>query len=177
MRDGRADDLRTGDTVIRLWLRGLLRHRRGRILAAAVGTATAVALLACLGSFLAASKATMTQRAAGSVAVDWQVQVAAGSDPSAVDAIVGDDPATVETAVVDFAATTGLSATTGGTTQTTGPGRVVGIPADYASRFPGEIRALTGDGTGVLLAQQTAANLHAGAPVARSPSTSRVARP
>ena len=138
-------------------------HRRGRILAAAVGTATAVALLACLGSFLAASKATMTQRAAGSVAVDWQVQVAAGADPSAVDAIVGDDPATVETAVVDFAATTGLSATTGGTTQTTGPGRVVGIPADYASRFPGEIRALTGDGTGVLLAQQTAANLHAGA--------------
>ena len=28
--------------------------------------------------------------------------------------------------------------------------------------FPGEIRPLTGDGTGVLLAQQTAANLHAG---------------
>ena len=55
----------------------------------------------------------------------------------------------------------GSSATAGGTTQSTGPGRVLGLPAGYARAFPGELRTLSGAGTGVLLAQQTAANLHA----------------
>ncbi len=42
------------------------------------------------------------------------------------------------------------------------PGVVVGLPDGYAATFPGELRVLTGDPRGVLLAQQTAANLHAG---------------
>jgi putative ABC transport system permease protein len=37
---------------------------------------------------------------------------------------------------------------------------VVGLPDGYAQAFPGELRNLTGAPTGVLLAQQTAANLH-----------------
>lgn len=146
-----------------LWWRGLLRRRRGRLAGAVVGTATAVALLAALGTFLASSKASMTARAVAGVGVDWQVQVAQGADPAQVAAAVTAEPGTTGTRVVGFAQTTGLSATTGGTTQTTGPGVVLGLPADYAATFPGEIRTLTGDGTGVLLAQQTAANLHAGA--------------
>ena len=36
------------------------------------------------------------------------------------------------------------------------------VPAGYAAAFPGELRPLTGAAQGVLLAQQTAANLHAG---------------
>ncbi|MEZ0448333.1 ABC transporter permease [Cellulomonas sp. ICMP 17802] len=145
-----------------VWLRGLLRHRPGSILAAAAGVGVAVALLACLGSFLAASKATMTARAAGGVGVDWQVQVAADVSPAAVDAAVQAEPGTRATSVVTFASTPGLTTTAGGTTQSTGPGKVLGLGADYATRFPAEIRLLTGDATGALLAQQTAANLHAG---------------
>ncbi|WP_456844668.1 FtsX-like permease family protein [Cellulomonas sp. P5_C6] len=145
-----------------VWLRGLLHRRAGAMLAAATGVGVAVALLACLGSFLAASKATMTARAAAGVDVDWQVQVAAGTTPATVDDAVRAEPGTKATSVVTFAATPGLTATTGGTTQSTGPGKVLGVPMDYATQFPAEIRLLTGDTSGALLAQQTAANLHAG---------------
>ncbi|MCW2540950.1 MAG: hypothetical protein JWN95_2675 [Frankiales bacterium] len=56
------------------WLWGLLRRQPLRLASAALGIAGAVALLASLGSFLAHSKATMTERALRTVAVDWQVQ-------------------------------------------------------------------------------------------------------
>ena len=49
-----------------------------------------------------------------------------------------------------------------GSTQTTGPGVVLGLPDGYRGVFPDELRDLAGAGSGVLLAQQTAANLHAG---------------
>jgi putative ABC transport system permease protein len=62
---------------------------------------------------------------------------------------------------VGYADTTGLSTTTGGTTQTTGPGKVLGIGPDYRKMFPKEIGKFQGSTTGVLIAQQTAANLHA----------------
>ena len=48
--------------LVVIWLRGLLGRRGGRLAAAAVGITFAVALLAALGSFLGASKATMAQR-------------------------------------------------------------------------------------------------------------------
>src|SRR6202035_411150 len=53
-----------------------------------------------------------------------------------------------------------LSATTHGSTQTTGEARVLGLPPGYATAFPGELRLLTGSLTGGLVAQQTASNLH-----------------
>ena len=49
----------------------------------------------------------------------------------------------------------------GGASQTTGPGIVLGLPADYGHTFPGSIRPVAGAPDGVLLPQQTAANLHA----------------
>src|SRR5439155_5290701 len=61
---------------------------------------------------------------------------------------------------VGFAQTAGFQATTAGTTQTTGPGVAVGLPDTYARVFPGELRLLAGRMDGVLVAQQTAANLH-----------------
>ena len=45
------------------WLVGLLRRRPARLYGAAAGVAIAVAMLASLGSFLAHSQATMTDRA------------------------------------------------------------------------------------------------------------------
>ena len=62
---------------------------------------------------------------------------------------------------LDFGTSTGLSAAIGGSTQTTGPAVVLGLPADYRELFPAEVRTLAGADSGVLLAQQTAANLHA----------------
>ena len=144
----------------RLWLAGLLRHRAPRLAGIAAGVAVAVALIAALGTFLTASRSTMTARATRSVAVDWQVQLSPGASQARVlDAV----RATGAQAAlpVRLAQTTGLTATAAGATQTTGAGVVLGLPAGYASTFPGEIRQLAGASSGVLLAQQTAANLHA----------------
>jgi putative ABC transport system permease protein len=143
-----------------LWLRGLLARRPGRLAATAAGVAVAVALLASLGSFLTSSKATMTARATSSVAVDWQVEAQPGADPAAVLAATRSAPGVRAALPVSFAATSGLEATTAGTTQTTGPGVVLGLPPGYRAQFPGQVRTLTGADSGVLIAQQTAANLH-----------------
>jgi putative ABC transport system permease protein len=143
------------------WLTGLLAHRRGRLLATAVGVAVGVALLASIGTFESATTATMTQRAAARVPVDWQVEGRNGVTAARLLAAVRRQPGVVRALPVSLAATSGLSATTGGSSQTTGPGRVLGLPAGYARAFPGELRTLAGRSDGVLLAQQTAANLHA----------------
>jgi putative ABC transport system permease protein len=147
--------------MIGIWLRGLIRRRPARLAAAACGIAIAVALLASLGSFLAHSRATMTDRAVQTVAVDWQVQVAADANPTQINQLVRGSAGVQATATVGFAQTAGLRATIGGSTQTTGPGVVLGIASDYRTTFPGEIRPLLGSTSGVLLFQQTAANLHA----------------
>ncbi|HJZ01123.1 MAG TPA: ABC transporter permease, partial [Streptosporangiaceae bacterium] len=144
-----------------IWLRGLLGRRGGRLAAAGLGVTFAVALLAALGTFLGASKATMTQRAIGQVAVDWQVEVQPGADPGAVQSALRSDSQVTAALPVGFAATTGLTASHGATTLTTGSGMVLGLPPRYQAAFPGELRHLTGSADGVLLAQQTAANLHA----------------
>ena len=147
--------------MIALWIRGLVVRRPARLAAAAAGIAIAVALLASLGAFLAHSKATMTDRAVRSVSIDWQVQVQRGGDPAAVSAGVKAAPGVITSAEVGFGQSSGLSASAGGSTQTTGPAVVLGIPDGYRNRFPTAIRTLTGADTGVLLAQQTASNLHA----------------
>ncbi|RSO41826.1 ABC transporter permease [Streptomyces sp. WAC 06725] len=147
--------------MIGSWTVGLARYHTGRLLAALAGIALAVALVAALGSFLTASKATMTQRAVRSVAVDWQVQVEPGADPGAVKSLVRKAPETRAALPVGFAHTTGFSARVQGSTQTTGPGMALGLPDGYRALFPDAIRTLSGSPGGVLLTQQTASNLHA----------------
>jgi putative ABC transport system permease protein len=143
------------------WLRGLVAHRRSRLLATAAGVAVAVALLASIGTFLSSTTSKMSERAIARVPVDWQVEAQPGADARAVLAQVKRDPAVRRALAVAFAPTTGLRTTGGGSTQTTGPGTVLGLPTGYGRAFPGELRPLSGSATGVLLAQQTAANLHA----------------
>jgi putative ABC transport system permease protein len=142
-----------------LWTRGLLARRALRLLGVAAGVAVAVALVASIGTFLAGARSTMTQRSTQVVPVDWQVEASVGADPAAVLQTVAAFPRIKVARPVGFAATTGLSATAAGTTQSTGPGVVLGIPSDYAATFPGELRSLAGPLSGVLVAQQTAANL------------------
>ena len=102
----------------------------------------------------------MTRQAIADVAVDWQVQLAPGSDPQAATAELGRSPGFTSLAQVGYADTPGLETSTGSTVQTTGPGKVLGLIRPTATAFPAEIRDLIGQGS-VLLAQQTAANLHA----------------
>ena len=143
------------------WLRGLVSRRAGRMSLTATGIALAVGLLATLGSFLSSSKAQMTERAIRSVGVDWQVAVQPGARPADVLAAVAALP-TVKAAVpVGYGTVTSFEATTGGTVQTTGAGSVLGIADNYRAAFPDQIRDLSGATSGVLLFQQTAANLHA----------------
>lgn len=102
----------------------------------------------------------MTARAVRGVTVDWQVT---GPDPAALQRVLRGTPGVRHTGTVGYATTSGLDATTpatlGATTQTTGPGTVLGLPAHYTTMFPGTVRVLAGTSTGVLVAQQTAANL------------------
>jgi|GEM_PF-4543707 len=120
------------------WLGGLLRRRTGRLAATAVGISLAVALIAALGSFLTASKATMTARAVRSVAVDWQVQVQPGADPAAVLDTIARAAGVKASEPVSMAQSTGFTATAGGTAQSTGPGprSDPDLPADLPRRDP-----------------------------------------
>jgi putative ABC transport system permease protein len=143
------------------WLRGLVAQRRGRLLSTALGVAMGIALLASIGTFLSSTTSKMTERAIERVPVDWQVEVQGGANPADVLGAVDKQPGVARALPVSFADTTGLTGTTGGSTQQTGPGKVLGLPDGYEAAFPGEIRPLAGNATGVLLAQQSAANLHA----------------
>jgi putative ABC transport system permease protein len=143
------------------WLSGLVRRRTLRLAGMVAAVAMAVAMFASLGAFFAATKAHMTRQAAAGVPVDWQVQLAPGASLASAGHIIAGAPGVTASLPVSYGSTTGLAASTAGTTQTTGPGKVLGLPAGYAATFPGEIRFLVGARAGVLLAQQTAANLHA----------------
>ncbi|MER6951230.1 ABC transporter permease [Nonomuraea sp. NPDC000554] len=139
--------------LILIWLRGLLARRAARLAAAAAGIALAVALPAALGAFLATAKATMTARSVQRVPVDWQVEQQPGQTVSV--------PMPGTSRQVSFARIDGFDSRQSGQTLTTGAGQVLGLPADYAATFPGELRLLAGNASGPLVAQQTAANLHA----------------
>ena len=62
---------------------------------------------------------------------------------------------------VGYADVSSFRAASAGAIQTTGAGKVLGLPDGYLNAFPAELRALVGSTSGTLLSQQTAANLHA----------------
>ena len=146
--------------MIGVWLRGTLVGRTGRLLGSIAGLALTVALLASLGSFVASSAQTMARRAIANVPVDWQVLLAPTADAAQVSDAIRQAAAPALMRSVAYADTAGLTATTGNTTQTTGAGKVVGVDADYSARFADQIHLVLGSSDGVLIATQTAANLH-----------------
>ena len=105
------------------WLGGLLAAAAAGCSPPRPVSPLAVALIGRLGAFLTASKATMTARALRSVAVDWQVEVQPGADPQAVLARSRPPPASRPRCRSASPRPPASSATAGGTTQTTGPGR------------------------------------------------------
>ena len=147
--------------MLALWIRGVLTRRTARIAGSAAGIALTVALLAMLALFLIGAGASMTSRAVSAVPIDWQVQIAQGADRSAIRKTLGQTALVQALHQVRFADVAGFEASTGGTVQTTGPGQVIAFDDNnYLRDFPLEVRFLSGDRNGVLIAQQTAANLH-----------------
>ena len=148
-------------TVVATWTKGIVKARWRHLGLAAIGIVAATALTGTIGAFGVSSARSMTQRAVAAIPVDWQVAVAAGADISAlIDKLPASAPIRAERSV-GYADSASFLAVTGDTTQTTGAGQVLGLPVDYSVTFPGQIRPLLGRTDGVLLAQQTAANLHA----------------
>jgi len=142
------------------WIKGIFTSRTERLLGAIAGTALTITLLASLGIFLAESSATLTKRAISDVPVDWQVLLTTSADEQMITDAIGKATSYTAFERVGYANVSGFSAATGGTVQTTGPGKVLGISSDYRTSFPREIRSLTGQKHGILVFQQTAANLH-----------------
>lgn len=146
--------------MITLWLRHVFGGRAGRLLGSVFGIALTVGFLAPLGTFIASSAQTMTKRAMANVPIDLQVLLAQSADSARVGDAIRQAAQVVSSDEVGYAAVAALSATTGGTTQTTGAATAVGIPAGYAARFPWQIEPIVGTTDGVVLASQTASNLH-----------------
>jgi putative ABC transport system permease protein len=147
--------------VIALWLTGLVRRMPGRLIGAMGGVALTIALFGALGAQFVSTAATMTAQALANVGVDWQVQLSPGADANAVRAAIARATRIAAVKRVWYADVAGLQAAHGGSVQTTGPGKAVGLQAGYFQSFPAEVRWNIGRHGGVLLFQQTAANLHA----------------
>ena len=145
-----------------LWLRGLLVHRRARLLGAIAGIAIAVSLVASIGTFLSGSTAAMTDRAIAGVPLDWQVQAQAGASPARVLAAVRAFPA------VRSALPSRSSATSGYSRDSRRHARQrERRPRDRHTRratatLPRPSSGSTSARSGVLIAQQMAANLGVG---------------
>ena len=144
------------------WLGGLCRRRPVELLGAALSIALAVAFIAALGAFITDSRAGLATRAAARVPVDWQVQVTPQGQPRAVADTLAQTPDVRVVLPVRLAQVPALSSASATGSRTTGRAYVVALPPQYAQAAPAEIRYLLGSRTGVLLQQQTAANLAAG---------------
>ena len=147
--------------MIAIWTRGTLATRWRQLALSAAGIVAATALTGTIGLFGISSTQTMTARALSAVPVDWQVALAPGSDAADLIVKLGTSAKISASRLVGYADASGFAATLGGTTQTTGAAQILGLPADYAATFPGQLRLLAGTVSGVLLSQQTASNLHA----------------
>lgn len=147
-------------TLIKLWLGGLIAHRTVRIIGVIAGISLAVSLLMALGAFVVSSSVSMSARAVSAVPIDWQVELVPTANPDLVETAIRKAAKIQALHTVRYAQVAGLVASPGKTTQTTGPGKVIAFDAGYAKDFPKEVRLLAGKADGVLIAQQTAANLH-----------------
>ncbi|MDQ1627539.1 MAG: putative transport system permease protein [Actinomycetota bacterium] len=141
------------------WLAGLVRRRPAELLTAAVSIAVAVGFVASLGAFVVQSHAALTLRAAASVPTDWQVQLTTAGSRGQVAGQVARLPGLRSATPVSYARVPALESSGPAGTRQTGAAVVVALPPGYSAVFPGQLRHLLGADTGVLLLQQTAANL------------------
>ena len=137
------------------WVAGFVRRHPTRLVGAMIGVGLALALLACLGSFVDSSVKTMTGRTISGLPIDWQILLNSRADEKVVRAAVNETDSEAQMETIQYADVPGFVAKTGETVQTTGKAAVLGIDASYKKTFPTEIAPMTGADEGVL-----AANLH-----------------
>ena len=124
------------------WIVGLWRRRVWFMIAASLSIAITIAFTAALGSFVSSSRASLTQRATQTIAVDWQVQVTPqGSRAQVAQALTGIH-GIQHVVPVSYAKVDGLSASKTGSIRTTGTAIVVGLPSSYTIAFPQQFRYL-----------------------------------
>jgi putative ABC transport system permease protein len=148
-----------------MWLSGFVRRRYRRMLPAVLCVSLTIALLAILGIFINATAPTMTRRALGDVPVDWQVEVVPGANIDSVAQRLHESARVTTVDTIGYADISSFTARLGGntlgsTTQTTDEGQVLGVTPTYWKDFPAQLRPMLGSSEGVLIAQQTAANLN-----------------
>lgn len=146
--------------VVSSWIVSLIRRRPARLVGTMFGIGLALALLACLGSFIDSSVQSMTSRAIADLPIDWQILLNSGVDEKPIWNAVRQFDSDAVLGTVGYADVPGLEAKTAGTIQTTGAAVVLGLPKEYRNVFPSEIATMLGADRGILIAQQTAANLH-----------------
>ncbi|MBS0534299.1 MAG: ABC transporter permease, partial [Proteobacteria bacterium] len=144
------------------WIIGLARTRTLAFVGTVLGIAVTTGLVTALGAFSKLSSSEMTTHAVSTVPIDWQAEFAPDLPADGIIADMRGAARIEKAASVGYASIDGLEAATKGTVQTTGPGKILGIDPDYTANFPNNIRPLLGQISGVLIAQQTAANLHVG---------------
>lgn len=147
--------------MIGTWLAGLTRSRLGRMAGTVACLCLAVAIITDLGLFVDHSSRSMTQRALATLTTDLQIQLNSGVDPRQASKTVSDAQPVRSVAEVGYGNVAAFEFQADGTTQTTGTGKVVGLPAGFFKDRGNDVRVLSGDMSGAVLLQQTAANLHA----------------
>lgn len=147
--------------MIKMWLSGLVKSRFGRLAGTVVCLCLAIAILTDLGLFIDHSSRSMTDRALASLTTDLQVQLGNGVDPQQAAKTLQDAVPVKAVAQVGYGDVAAFQFQVDGTTQVTGAGKAVGLPADYFKDRGIDVRLLAGDMSGAVLLQQTAANLHA----------------
>jgi putative ABC transport system permease protein len=120
-----------------------------------------VALLLDLGLFIDQSGREMTARALQSLTTDLQIERASGSNEATVTKAITDAAPKAVVASVGYASIDAFEFSSRDSTQTTGAGKAVGVSAGYFEPRANDLRILSGDLSGAVLLQQTAANLHA----------------
>src|SRR2546425_3669133 len=112
-----------GDLTLGLsWIGGLVQRRKARVAGMVLAIALAVAFLASLGAFFAASKARMTNEAVAGVPVDWQVQLPPGTGRGRAAQAIAAAPGGGAAVAVGYGRTPAFPGPPAGPGQAPGPG-------------------------------------------------------
>ncbi len=112
------------------WLKGIIICRFQRLAGTMIGVGLTITLLACLGIFIVSASVSMTKRAISMIPVDWQIllsNISSNADAEKVRLAIKKTTSCTALEKVGYADVSGLTASTGDTVQTTGPGKILGI--------------------------------------------------
>ena len=143
-----------------IWIKEILRHENKQLLGVILGISLTIAILSSMIIFLYSASSDMTKHAVLSVPVDWQVLLTSNAKAKNVKKIIEKKIKTSNCSDVFYTNVDGFIAQNKNILHVTGRGKVLGINRSFIDKFPKEIRFLVGSKSGVLIAQQTAANLH-----------------